>query len=111
MERIREEEKEQIKYILSSYDESDPRYIEAKARVEYEIKCLREEREEIIKGQISRLKIILPVMSEIDRQTIKNAIIQSKQIAHDDWLEYFDKNYDNLTIEMAIAYEELYGCV
>lgn len=39
MERIREEEKK-LMYISENYNENDPSYIEAKARVEFEMKCL-----------------------------------------------------------------------
>lgn len=111
MERIREEEKEQIKYILSNYSESDPRYIEARARVEYEIECLREEEERCIREEIAVAKKILSSTDDAHRQNIKNAIIRSKQIAHEDWLDFFEENFDNLGKAMAIAYEQLYGCV
>lgn len=55
MERIREEEKK-LMYISENYNENDPSYIEAKARVEFEMKCLREEAEDILRKEVIEAK-------------------------------------------------------
>lgn len=43
-------------YISENYNENDPSYIEAKARVEFEMKCLREEAEDILRKEVIEAK-------------------------------------------------------
>lgn len=112
MERIREEEKEKIKYILANYDEDDPVYIEARQRVEYEVECLRREKEEIFRQRVVISKNILEKMDLNTKKAIRDGIIYCKKSAGEDWLEKFEEEYEHLfDSAMAVAYEEQYGSV
>jgi len=112
MERIREEEKEKIKYILANYDENDPVYIEARQRVEYEVECLRREQEESFRQRVEIAKNILDKMDLDTKKAIKNGIIYCKKSVGEDWLEKFEEEYEHLLgSAMAVAYEEKYGLV
>lgn len=111
MERIREDEKERIKYILSNYAEDDPAYIEARKRVEYEVSCLKEEKQESIRMQVEVAKQIIGQLDLDSRYAIEKAIRQCKSTAGEEWLDKFEEEYENLGCGMAIAYEQVFGIV
>lgn len=111
MERIREDEKDKIKYILSNYDENDPAYIEARRRVEYEIECLKIEAEEQLKKEIQLARQIVEGLDSNSKNMIENWIRECKKTAGDEWLEEFETKHEKQGRAMAIAYEEVFGVV
>lgn len=111
MERIREDEKERIKYILSNYAEDDPVYIEARKRVEYEVSCLKEEEQENRRMQVEAAKKLIKEFDLDSRYLIENAIRKCKSSAGKEWLDKFEEEYENLGRAMAIAYEQVFGIV